>query len=456
MTLCLSRPRRNETLVQQARGRLRRQVRGRRRAALNERAGFGLEVVHVSLDAGDAAHPVAVVFTVVGRLVPNLQGRLGAFYGRVGFKTESGDGDDPATTPIPEDGGGVGGLGFRFRETPARFGEARLEVARSLPGARDLLQTSLEAFGHPDAIETLDFAQSSLEAEGAQHWLEARELGFLRLELGSPRGELVARFHELLDAARPFLHPCWRTRTDADLFPKLPPTLLRFCERRRRARFGGLRQSVPARLFVEPLGFQSMLSQTRGVFNRVIRQTIRLPLEALEFGDVGGERSLRRSLGRPEYRRAQRPPRRLAARSRLRNAVGRRQRTASRKLGKARRSFRRSPSPPPSRALAALTRRTRSRLECVGELSKILGARHGQPGERFEVDDRRIEPRGGVCELERRPSSARSDCQQPCRASSAILPRAAYFSRNGVGSRSAPCASRAMRASSWDFCAWES
>ena len=47
-----------------------------------------------------------------------------------------------------------------------------------------------------------------------------------------------------------------------------------------------------------------------------------------------------------------------------------------------------------------------------------------------------------------RPLSARSDCQQPSRASSAILPRAEYFSRNGVGSRSAPCDSRAMRASS--------
>ena len=335
MTLCLSRPRRDKTLVQQARGRLRRQVRGGWRAALNERVGFGLEIVHVSLDAGDAAHPVAVVFTVVGCLVPNLQGRLGAFDGRVGFKTESGDGDDPTTTPIPEYGGGVGGLGFRFRETPARFGEARLEVARSRPGARDLLQTSLEALGHPDAIETLDLAQSGLDAEGAQRWLEARELGFLRLELGSPRGELVARFHELLDAARPFLHPCRRTRTDADLLPKLPPTLLCFRERRRRARFGGLRQSIPARLFVEPLGFQSMPSQTRGVFNRVIRQTIRLPLEALEFGDVGGERGLRRSLGRPEYRSAQRPPRRLAARPRLRNAVRRGERAASRKLGEA-------------------------------------------------------------------------------------------------------------------------
>src|SRR6202042_3806631 len=122
VTLGLCPPPRDKTLVQHARGRLRRQVRGGRRATLNERVGFGLEIVHVSLDASDPAHPVAVVFAVVGRLVPNLKGRLGGFYGRVGFKTESGDGDDPTTTPIPEDGGGVGGLGSRSRKTPARFG----------------------------------------------------------------------------------------------------------------------------------------------------------------------------------------------------------------------------------------------------------------------------------------------------------------------------------------------
>src|ERR1700729_2582154 len=73
-----------------------------------------------------------------------------------------------ATTPILHEGGGIGGFGFRFHQTPARFGKARLEVARSRPGARDLLHTPLEPFGHPDAIETLDFTQSCLAAEGAQ------------------------------------------------------------------------------------------------------------------------------------------------------------------------------------------------------------------------------------------------------------------------------------------------
>ena len=154
-----------------------------------------------------------MVFTSLDALSQTSQGRLGAFDRRVGLKTESGDCDNPTTTPIRQEGGGVGGFGFRFLETPARFGEPRLQVARSLPGARDLLQTPLEAFGQPDAIETLDLAQSGLEAEGAQNRLEACELGFLRLELGSARGELVARLHELLDAARPFLHPCRRTRS---------------------------------------------------------------------------------------------------------------------------------------------------------------------------------------------------------------------------------------------------
>jgi hypothetical protein len=129
VTLCLSRPRRNKTLVQEARGHLRRQVRSRRHAALNERAGIGFEVAHISLDASDAAHPVAVVFTVVGRLVPNLQGRLGAFDRRVGLKTESAGCDNPTTTPILQEGSGVSGFGFRFHETPASFGEPRLQVA---------------------------------------------------------------------------------------------------------------------------------------------------------------------------------------------------------------------------------------------------------------------------------------------------------------------------------------
>ena len=119
VTFGLCTPRRDKTLVQQTRGRLRRQLSGGRRATLDERVSFGLEIVHVSLDAGDAAHPVAVVFTVVGRLVPNLKRRLRAFYGRIDLETESGDGEDPTTTPIPEDGGGISGLGFRFRETPA-------------------------------------------------------------------------------------------------------------------------------------------------------------------------------------------------------------------------------------------------------------------------------------------------------------------------------------------------
>ena len=79
MTLCLSPSRRNKTLVQKTRSRLRGQIRSRGCAALYERAGIGLEVAHVSLDAGDAAHPIAVVFAVVGSLVPNLERGLCSF-----------------------------------------------------------------------------------------------------------------------------------------------------------------------------------------------------------------------------------------------------------------------------------------------------------------------------------------------------------------------------------------
>ena len=160
-----------------------------------------------------------MVFAVVGRLVPNLQGRLGGFDRCVGFKIKGGDGDNPATTPVRQESGGFGGFGFRFFETPARFGEPGLELARSLPNARDFLQTPLEAFGETNAIETLDLTQSSLKAQGPQNGFDTPKLGLLRLELGTARDELVARLHELLDAAGPFLHPRRRTWTSADASP---------------------------------------------------------------------------------------------------------------------------------------------------------------------------------------------------------------------------------------------
>jgi hypothetical protein len=86
----------------------------------------------------------------------------------------------------------------------------------------------------------------------------------------------------------------------ADAFPKLSPTLIGFRDPPHSARLGGLRQSIPARLFVEPLGFQSVLGQTRRVLDRVVSQTISLAIETLEFGDLGYERAPRRSLGRRE------------------------------------------------------------------------------------------------------------------------------------------------------------
>ena len=232
MTLCLSRPRRNKTIVQKARGRLRGQVRGRGRAALQR--ARGLRSRSRSCFAGCRRRGASGCGGFHRRWTPCPKPRAPSRRLRSSASASRPRAATATTQRRRQSsrlGGGVGGFGFRFRETPTRFGEPRLEVARSLPGARDLLQTSLEAFGHPDAIETLDFAQSSLKAEGAQDRLEACELGFLRLELGSPRSELVARLHELLDAARPFLHPCWRTRMDAEVFPEFAPTLLGFCER---------------------------------------------------------------------------------------------------------------------------------------------------------------------------------------------------------------------------------
>ena len=94
-----------------------------------------------------------------------------------------------------------GGVRFRFQEAPTRLGEPCLEVPRPVPGSGDLLQTPLETLGQLDTVETLDFAQSSLKAEGAQDRLEPREFGFLRRKLGPPAGKPVAGLHELLDAA---------------------------------------------------------------------------------------------------------------------------------------------------------------------------------------------------------------------------------------------------------------
>ena len=95
-----------------------------RRAALNERTRVGLEVVHVPLDAGDAAHTVAMVFGVVEGPVPNLKGGLGGFDRRVAFEPEGAGCDGPPATPILEEGGGGGVFGLRFLETAARFREA--------------------------------------------------------------------------------------------------------------------------------------------------------------------------------------------------------------------------------------------------------------------------------------------------------------------------------------------
>ena len=70
------------------------------RAALHERVGAGLEVAHVPLDAGDAAHPVAMVVAVAQDPVPNRERRLGAFDRGLGFKTKRRGGEPPAPPPI--------------------------------------------------------------------------------------------------------------------------------------------------------------------------------------------------------------------------------------------------------------------------------------------------------------------------------------------------------------------
>ena len=177
------RARLDEALIQEARGGLRRQVRQRRRAALNERARFGLELAHVPLDARNAAHTVAMVVGVAEGPIPNLERRLGRFDRRLAREPEAAGGDRPSAAPILEVGRRGSVFGFRFLETPARFPEPGLEGARSVPGAGRLLEPPLEAIGQPDGIKTLDLAQSGLAAKRAQRRLDAAELRFSRLEL---------------------------------------------------------------------------------------------------------------------------------------------------------------------------------------------------------------------------------------------------------------------------------
>ena len=348
----------------------------------------------------------------------------------------------------PRTVGGVGGLGFRFRETPARF-------RRSASRGRAI--SPRRARSPPDAARSVrpsgcnrDPRFHSIRPRGSARAALARGA---RARLPSPRARFAAR-----RACRAFssIARCGQTIPASVLanedgaqtcFQSSRQLCSVSANARRRARFGGLRQSIPARLFVEPLGFQSMPSQTRGVFDRVIRETIRLPLEALEFGDVGGERGLRRSLGRPDYRSAQRPPRRLAARSAPPRCGPPSPEDGQPQAGQAARSFRRSPSPPLPALLRLSRDRTRSRLERVGELSKILGARHGQPGERFEVDDRRIEPRGGVCELERVLCQRDPIVSNPARQLGDLAESGIFFSqrRRDQGPRPAPLARCARR-----------
>jgi len=313
-------------------------------------------------------------------------------------------------------------------------------------------------------IETLDFTQSKPRGPRGAQWLArgARARPPSTRARFARAASFVARFHQLLDAAGPFLHPCWRTWTDADLSPKLPPTLICFPRTsRRRARFGGLRQSIPARLFVEPLGFPvDAQPDAAASFNRVIRQTIRLPLETLEFGRRGWRsEACGGASGAPEYRGVQRPPRRLAASpppSAMRSAVAR-GRNRARKVGQGGPvRFRQSPSPTASRALAPLTHRTRKPPRLRRRIEQDpRGAAMGQPRERFQVEDRRIEPRGGRLRAQARPFVSAIRLSATLRASSAIFPRAAYFSRKRRGDQGP----RLLRLGRCEprrgiFCAW--
>ena len=171
-------------------------------------------------------------------------------------------------------------------------------------------------------------------------------------------------------------HSCIRAGEwgGAHAFPKFSPTLLGFAKAPPRALFRGLRQSISARLFVEPLGFQSVLGETRRVLDRVVSQTIRLAIEALEFGGVR-----RRTRPAAEPRAARIAPRAtVATRSRgapapptMRSAVarGRPAESCARRAVVSSISF--STASAPSRLHAPHARPPRMRPQ----LSKILGAR---------------------------------------------------------------------------------
>ena len=106
--------------------------------------------------------------------------------------------------------------------------------------------------------------------------LDAAEFGFFRLELGPARDELVARLQKLFDAVRPFLHPRWRTRTRANVFQSSPqPCSVSASSPAARAS-AACAKAYFAGLLVEPLGFERVFGEARGVFDRIVRQKIRV------------------------------------------------------------------------------------------------------------------------------------------------------------------------------------
>ena len=394
-------------------------------------------------------------------LSPSLKARsqtpsagLGAFDRGVRFEAESRSRAPPAPPPILDLGCGVRAFRFRFRETPARFHEPRLERARGLPGARDLVQPALEALGEADTVETFDRGQSGLDAEAAQGGLQAGDVGFLRLELSPPRGKPVARRHELVEAAVPVLHPGWWVRTDGKAFPEVAPALLRFGELRRGPVFSGLLQSVSARLVIKPRCLQLVFGQAVRVLDRIVGKTIRFAGETFEVGGLRDERSGGRRLRGSEDGRTQRKPGGFTAAPRLHDALGRRQRAASRKLRKAcarvaHLPFRRLPR------AHGFPRRAHGALYPRGELSEILIAGDRPPRDRFEFFDRRIEPRRGIRKLTLLFRQRDAAFRGPSRRLGDLAQRRVFLAQR-PGIESGPLGLSRMRASSWDFCAWAS
>ena len=239
-------------------------------------------------------------------------------------------------------------LRFSLPRRRRRASMNRVSRSRDLSQARvNLVQTPLEAIGQPDAIEALDRRSIRPRRQGRA---EPARCGGARLL--SPRARSGARrvCRASSETVRrgETIPASWQAsagwRRPASKACAQPCSVSASSPAARASAACG--ESVLAGLFVEPLGFERVFGQPRGVFDRIVRQKIRVDAEALELGDVIAERGLSGASARRIS-----PPATAATPSRGASAPRRCDPPSPEggrlRAGRGGRSFPRSPSRPP-------------------------------------------------------------------------------------------------------------